>query len=159
MADIDITDLKLLSALQLNSKTSIAQLAETCAASTASVQRRLRRLRKSRVIERETIEIDRRAIGFEVKAIVSVELERDSAAETSSFKLKAKADSSVQHCYCIAGDVDFMLIVVAKDMDDYEAFTHRFFYADKNIRKFRTSIVVSEQKASNALPVFPQPTL
>ena len=35
------------------------------------------------------------------------------------------------HCYCIAGDADFILVVMAADMADYEAFTHRFFFADR----------------------------
>ena len=38
-------------------------------------------------------------------------------------------------------------------MTDYETFTHRFFFADKNVRKFRTSIVVSTEKATLDLPI------
>ncbi len=57
------------------------------------------------------------------------------------------------HCYCIAGDADFVLVVTAADMADYEAFTHRFFFADRNVRKFRTSIVVSTEKATSELPI------
>ncbi|WP_299865701.1 Lrp/AsnC ligand binding domain-containing protein [uncultured Roseobacter sp.] len=55
--------------------------------------------------------------------------------------------------YCIAGDADLLMIVVAKDIRDYEAFTHRFFLADKNVRKFRPSVVVSTEKATRELPV------
>ncbi len=55
--------------------------------------------------------------------------------------------------YCIAGDADFVMIVVAKDIAAYETFTHRFFFADKNVRKFRTSIVVSTEKATLELPI------
>lgn len=50
--------------------------------------------------------------------------------------------------HCIAGDVDFVVIVVASDIAIYEAFTHRFIFADKNAREFRTSIVVSPEKAT-----------
>uniref|UniRef100_UPI002F3EFCB8 Lrp/AsnC ligand binding domain-containing protein n=1 Tax=Paracoccus liaowanqingii TaxID=2560053 RepID=UPI002F3EFCB8 len=59
----------------------------------------------------------------------------------------------VTHFYCIAGDADFILIVMAQDIGDYEAFTHRFFFADKNVRKFRSSIVVSTEKATSELPI------
>ncbi|MEL6100328.1 MAG: Lrp/AsnC ligand binding domain-containing protein [Pseudomonadota bacterium] len=57
------------------------------------------------------------------------------------------------HFYCIASDSDFMMIVMAKDIQDYEAFTHQFFFADKNVRKFRTSIVVSTEKETLELPI------
>ncbi len=153
MSEIDKADLRLLSVLQIDAKTPIAKLAEVCASSPSSVQRRLRRLRTSEVIQRDTIQLDRHLVGFAVKALVAVELERDSAAETDLFKRRAVKDPNVQHCYCIAGEADFMLIVVARDVDDYEAFTQRFFVSDTNIRKFRTSMVVSEQKASCALPL------
>jgi hypothetical protein len=45
------------------------------------------------------------------------------------------------------------MIVVAKNIQDYEAFTQRFFFADKNVRKFRTSIVVSTVKATLEMPL------
>jgi len=45
------------------------------------------------------------------------------------------------------------MIVMAKDIQDYEAFTHQFFFADKNVRKFRTSIVVSTEKETLELPI------
>ncbi|WP_346728837.1 hypothetical protein [Paroceanicella profunda] len=42
---------------------------------------------------------------------------------------------------------------MARDIADYEAFTHRFFFADKNVRKFRTSTVVSTERATSEVPV------
>lgn len=155
MIDLDNSDRRLLFQMQQNAKTPIAELAELCGASTASIQRRLRRLRQAGVIKGETINVDRLSVGFNVKAIISVELERDSILDTNAFKDAASEEPNVQHCYCIAGEMDFVMIVVAKDMIDYEAFTHRFFFSNRNVRKFKTSIVVTEQKATNILPVWP----
>lgn len=150
---MDATDRKLLDILQRNSKISIQGLADATGISTASVQRRIRTLREAGVIKREVAILDPKAIGIGITAIVSVELERDRLDQIDAFKRKARDDRQVTHFYCIAGDADFILVVMAKDIAGYEAFTHRFFFADKNVRKFRTSIVVSTEKATSELPI------
>ena len=150
---MDKSDYKLLAVLQQNARTSIQELADHIGASTASVQRRLKVLRDEGVIQKEVAVLDPKKLGFGITAVVSVELERDRLDQIDAFKRKARQDHQVTNFYCIAGDGDFMMIVVAKDIADYEAFTHRFFFADKNVRKFRTSIVISTEKATLELPI------
>jgi len=150
---MDQADHKLLAILQQNARTSIQDMADYIGASTASVQRRLKVLRESGVIKGEVAVLDQQKLGFGITAVVSVELERDRLDQIDAFKRKAREDRQVLNFYCIAGDADFVMIVVAKDIADYEAFTHRFFFADKNVRKFRTSIVVSTEKATLELPI------
>ena len=139
--------------VQNDSRTTIQEMADKVGASTASVQRRLKALRDSGAIRGEAALLDQEMLGLGITAIVSVELERDSVDQTADFKRKARLDPHVTNFYCIAGDADFVMIVVAKDIKDYEAFTHRFFFSDKNVRKFRTSIVVSTVKATLQLPI------
>jgi len=150
---MDATDRKLLDLLQKNAKTSVQSLADATGISTASVQRRMRTLREAGVIKREVAILDPKSLGLGITAIVSVELERDRLDQIDAFKRKAREDRQVLHFYCIAGEADFILVVMAKDIAGYEAFTHRFFFADKNVRKFRTSIVVSTEKATSELPI------
>lgn len=150
---MDATDRKLLDLFQRNAKTSVQSLADATGISTASVQRRTRALREAGVIKREVAILDPKSLGLGITAIVSVELERDRLDQIDAFKRKAREDRQVTHFYCIAGEADFILVVMAKDIAGYEAFTHRFFFADKNVRKFRTSIVVSTEKATSELPI------
>ncbi|MFN3210278.1 MAG: Lrp/AsnC family transcriptional regulator [Roseovarius sp.] len=150
---MDAADRKLLDQLQRNARTSIQSLSETTGLSTASVQRRLRSLREAGAIRREVAILDPGQVGLGITAIVAVELERDRLDQIDAFKRKAREDRQVTHFYCIAGEADFILLVMARDIADYEAFTHRFFFADKNVRKFRTSIVVSTEKATSEVPI------
>lgn len=150
---MDSTDRKLLDLLQKNAKNSVQSLADITGISTASVQRRMRALRDAGVITREVAILDPKSLGLGITAIVSVELERDRLDQIDAFKRKAREDRQVTHFYCIAGEADFILVVMANDIAGYEAFTHRFFFADKNVRKFRTSIVVSTEKATSELPI------
>ncbi|WFE75826.1 Lrp/AsnC family transcriptional regulator [Roseinatronobacter sp. S2] len=150
---MDTTDRKLLNHLQKNARTPVQALAEATGISTASVQRRMRMLREAGVIKREVAILDPKPLGLGITAIVAVELERDRLDQIDAFKRKAREDRQVTHFYCIAGESDFILVVMADDIAGYEAFTHRFFFADKNVRKFRTSIVVSTEKATSELPI------
>lgn len=150
---MDATDRQLLGILQQNARTSIQDMADRAGISTASVQRRLKALRDTGVILKEVAVLDPKRIDLGVTAIVSVELERDRLDQIDAFKRKAREDSQVTNFYCIAGDADFIMIVVARDIPEYEEFTYRFFFADRTVRKFRTSIVVSTEKATLALPV------
>lgn len=150
---MDATDRKLLNHLQQNAKTPVQALADATGISTASVQRRMRMLREAGVIKREVAILDPKPLGLGITAIVAVELERDRLDQIDAFKRKAREDRQVTHFYCIAGESDFILVVMANDIAGYEAFTHRFFFADKNVRKFRTSIVVSTEKATSELPI------
>lgn len=153
MTITDATDRALLDHLQRNAKTPVQTLADATGISTASVQRRLRALRETGVIKREVAILDPKPMGLGITAIVSVELERDRLDQIDAFKRKAREDRQVTHFYCIAGEADFILVVMAKDIAGYEAFTHRFFFADRNVRKFRTSIVVSTEKSTSELPI------
>lgn len=153
MTIMDKTDRKLLDHLQKNSRIAVQALAEATGVSTASVQRRIRTLREAGVIKREVAILDPKPLGLGITAIVAVELERDRLDQIDAFKRKAREDRQVTHFYCIAGASDFILVVMAEDIAAYEAFTHRFFFADKNVRKFSTSIVISTEKATSELPI------
>ena len=109
---MDATDRKLLDQLQKNAKTSIRCLAEKTGLSTASVQRRMRTLRGTGAIRREVAILDPGQVGLGITAIVAVELERDRLDQIDAFKRKAREDRQVTHFYCIAGESDFILIVV-----------------------------------------------
>ena len=150
---MDTTDRNLLNHLQKNARIPVQALADATGISTASVQRRMRTLREAGVIKREVAILDPKPLGLGITAIVAVELERDRLDQIDAFKRKAREDRQVTHFYCIAGESDFILVVMSNDIAGYEAFTHRFFFADKNVRKFRTSIVVSTEKATSELPI------
>ncbi len=150
---MDSIDRRLLSALQRDANISVQSLAEIGAISTASVQRRLKALREAKVIKKEVAILDPKKLDLGITAIVAIELERDRVDQIDAFKRKAREDPQVLHFYCVAGDADFIMIVMAQDIEAYEAFTHRFLLADKNVRKYRTSIVVSTEKTTMELPI------
>lgn len=149
---MDRIDRLILDAMQRDARTPIAELADHAGASRASVQRRLRRMRGDGTIAAEVATVDPARAGFGVTAIITVELERDGPDRVAAFRRRARDEIQVQQCYCVAGESDFVVIALVRDMADYEAFTSRFFQ-DDNVRHYRSSIVVSRVKTSTQVPV------
>lgn len=150
---LDNIDRQLLALVQQNARTNMDRLAGEVGLSPAAVQRRLKRMRESGVIKAEVIIVDPIALGYHMTFVVAVEMERERTDILDAFRRRVLRETQVQQCYYVTGDSDFVLIVVAKDMDDYEAVSQRLFYEDANVRRCRTSVVVGRQsKISLTVP-------
>jgi DNA-binding Lrp family transcriptional regulator len=117
------------------------------------VQRRLKRLREIGVIQREVAEIVPRTVGLPITCMVAVDLDRERVSDLDRFKRKMLGMTEVQQCYYVTGQADFVLIVLVKTMEDYEAFTRRALLDDDNVRSFVTSVVLDRVKTGVAVPL------
>ena len=93
------------------------------------------------------------ALGHPITLFVEVELVSETAPDIDAAKSSFVAAPEVQQCYYVTGEVDFMLVVLVPSMTAYEALTRRLFFADANIRKFRTFVAMDRVKAGLAVPV------
>jgi Lrp/AsnC family leucine-responsive transcriptional regulator len=150
---MDNFDRRILEALQANNLTPAERLAETVGLSPSAVQRRVNRLRASGVIAADVSIVDPAVAGRPMTFIVEVSLERESAEAFEAFRRAMRAAPEVQQCYYVTGEGDFVLIITARDMNDYEQLTRRLFIEDSSIRRFRTSVVMRRVKASLAVPI------
>ncbi|NIB38071.1 Lrp/AsnC family transcriptional regulator [Pseudomaricurvus alkylphenolicus] len=150
---LDQHDLRILSVLQTNARIPIERLSEQVGLSTASVQRRLKRLRQQQTIAAEVAVVSPKRVGLAMTFMVSVELERDELRFLSEFKAKIKNEPRIQQCYYVTGDADFMLIVMTRDMEEFNSFVQEVFYGDKNVRRYKTSVVMERTKVGLELPL------
>jgi len=146
-------DLKILELLQIDVKISVERLSEEVGLSTASVQRHLKRLRDNKVIAQEVAIISPKAVDQSMTFIISVELNRNYKDCFNYFKSKVKKNNTIQQCYYITGEADFVLIVTARDMEKFEEFTQSFFFSDIAVLHFKTSVVMGRTKVGLTLPL------
>jgi len=151
-AELDRKDRQLLDLLQQDARQSLETLAGEVALSAPAVQRRIKRLRATGAIEREVAVVDPAVVGLPMTFIVIVELERESADQIDVFRRKVSAEPQVQQGYYVTGEGDFIIIAVARDMDDFEALTRRLFFDDPNVRRFRTSVAMGKAFRSLSVP-------
>lgn len=84
MAKIDEIDLKILSELSNNSAISIPKLSKKMAVNPSVIYSRIKRLKKRRLIERFTIEVNDYELGYKIKALVGIKMDskrRDNVIE------------------------------------------------------------------------------
>jgi len=151
--ELDRADAALLDAVQRNNRLTSEELADKVGLSPTACQRRLKRLRSEGVIEADVSIISPKAVGRPVTMIVLVSLERERADIVDRFKTSIRNTREVMIGYYVTGDADFILIVTARDMEEYEQFTRRFFYENHDIKGFKTMVVMDRVKASLAVPI------
>ena len=71
----------------------------------------------------------------------------------AAFERKMAAETDVQQCYFVSGEIDYLLIVTCRDMEDYNAFARRVLATEHNIKRFRTSFNLSRVKYETKVPL------
>ena len=84
--------------------------------------RRVRLLEEAGIIKRYVALVDQRAVGLPVSVFASVKLERQREEELDRFAAAVAEWPEVVECYLMTGPRDYLLRIVVRDLDAYEAF-------------------------------------
>jgi Lrp/AsnC family leucine-responsive transcriptional regulator len=151
--ELDRIDARLLAELQHNNRVSSEELGELVGLSSTGIQRRLKRLRSSGIIEADIAVVSPKAVGRDVMMLVMVSLERERADIIDTFKHSIRTTPEIMSGYYVTGDADFVLVVTTRNMEEYEQFTRQFFYNNPNIKGFKTMVVMDRIKAGFSIPI------
>lgn len=150
---LDKVDAEILDRLQRDGRLSNAKLAEQLALSETPCWRRLKRLEELGVIEGYQAILNRRMLGLGVMAFVQLAFTQHSEEVTAEFEKIIQACPNVLTCHNTSGDADFLLQVVARDLDDYSRFVDTVLRKMPGVSSIRSNISLRELKATNRLPV------
>lgn len=153
---LDDLDLRLLASLQQDNMRTADQLADLIGLSPSAIARRVRRLRESGAVAADVSILSPRAAGNPLCAIVHVQLERHAPQDGDRLRRRLIASPNVQLCLDIAGTFDILLLVVAPDMDAYNAFADETLAEHPAVRRIETTFVKKRVKATLAYPL-PEP--
>lgn len=145
----------MLSLLQEDGRMSNARLAEHLGLSETPCWRRLKRLEEEGVIEGYQAVLNRRRLGLGVMAFVQLRCSEHDRAATAEFQRIVQVTPNILACHNTTGADDFLLIVVARDLDDYSAFVDSTLRRLPGVTSIRSNLSLKEMKASNRLPVTP----
>ena len=151
---LDALDKAILALVQDDSRLTSEEIAQAVALSPTAVQRRLKRLREEGAIVAEVAIVSPGAVGRGLTALVGVELAQGGKQGLiDAFKRRLAARPEVQQCFYVAGGSDFVLVVTAVDVADYERLSRELFFDDPNIKKFTTTFVLETVKAGQRVPI------
>jgi Lrp/AsnC family transcriptional regulator, leucine-responsive regulatory protein len=149
----DGTDLLILSALQHDARLTIADLAEKANLSTSPIWRRVKRLEGEGLITGYHASISRRGIGWGVLAFVSVSIEDHQESAARAFEKAVASLPEIVACWSITGSTDFLLQVVARDLDTYAEFAMNTIRRLPGIKAMQTAFTLKEVKSPSPWPI------
>ena len=154
MKKIDRTDIQLLSLLQNNARMSNKELASAVNLAPSSCWERVRQLQEEGVVRAYRAELNPRALGIGLKAMVAVRLDRHSLSEVEHFRDHLQRSPEVVAIYHVGGVNDYLLHVVAVDSDHLREVILKTFASRPEVVHMETSIIFEYSK-SDELPIYP----
>jgi Lrp/AsnC family leucine-responsive transcriptional regulator len=142
----DATDARLLAELQADARLSNAELGRRVSLSAPAVAERLRRLERDGVLTGYHAEVDPRALGYTLGAIMRI---RPSARQLAKVAELARETDEVVECHRITGEDCFFMKLYVRDIGHLEEVLDRFILYGQTT----TSIIQSSPVARRPLPV------
>ncbi len=152
-AVMDKLDIALSECLQRDGRLSNVKLAEQLSLSEASCWRRQKRLEDSGIIEGYQAVLNRKQLGLGVMAFVQISCHEHGEEATAHFERIIESAPQVLSCHNTTGEADYLLQVVAKDLDGYSRFVEKVLRKLPGVTSIRSNLSLRELKTTHRLPV------
>lgn len=116
-SSLDNTDARILSALDADARLSMSELARLVGMSAPSVSERVRRLESAGVIRGFTIDLDTRAIGYQIRAMVRI---RPLPGKLHLVERLIQERPEFIECDKITGDDPFLARLVVRSIEEMD---------------------------------------
>ncbi|MBD8526194.1 Lrp/AsnC family transcriptional regulator [Pseudomarimonas arenosa] len=153
--DLDRIDFELLRLLRKNARMANKELAERVGVAPSTALERIRRLREARVIQGYHADIQPKALGITLQAIVAIRLTQHTRALVDSFREHLLQLSEVLAFYHLAGADDFQVHVAVQDADHLRDFALSAFAQRPEVAHIETRLIF-EYRRGDELPIYVQ---
>ncbi|KJZ53872.1 Lrp/AsnC family transcriptional regulator [Pseudomonas marginalis] len=150
---LDKVDIAISERLQRDGRLSNVKLAERLSLSEASCWRKQKRLEECGVIEGYQAILNRRKLGLGVMAFVQISCSDHSEEATEKFEKIIASAPQVLSCHNTTGEADFLLQVVASDLDSYSRFVEKVLRKLPGVLSIRSNLSLREMKTTHRFPV------
>jgi len=150
---LDKYEKRILALLQEDASLSTAAIAEKVGLSSSPCWRRIDRLEREGFIRRKVALVDRKKVGLNAHIFAQIKLNAHGRANLDEFAEAIRAFPEVLECYVLMGPVDFLIRVVASDIEAYERFFFNRLSQLPGVQEVNSTVALSEIKATTALPI------
>ncbi|GAB5487323.1 MAG: Lrp/AsnC family transcriptional regulator [Parasphingorhabdus sp.] len=150
--DIDQNDRNILKALQQDASLSLENLAAKLSLSTNACWRRIKRMEADGIIERRVAIVQPESVGLGMTAFVAVKTNDHSDKWLEKFAAAASSIDELVEFYRMAGEVDYMLKFLVRDMADYDRVYKKLIKA-VSLSDVSASFAMERIKYTTAVPV------
>lgn len=92
-------------------------------------------------------------LGLSITVITQIEVRKDKVESLTSIESNLVECPFVQQCYYVSGEWDFILVILAKNLEHYTSLTRELFFEKNNIKRFHTLVAIKTVKYSHLTPV------
>jgi len=152
---IDELDRSILAILQEEGRITNVELASRVGLTAPPCLRRMRALEESGVIKGYHAELDPGALGYGIMVFALVSLRSQAEADLRAFESHVAELPEVRECHMLNGEIDFILKIVAHDLQSFQNFLTSRLTPAPNVASVKTSLTIRTSKTSCGIPVDP----
>jgi Lrp/AsnC family transcriptional regulator len=152
MEQLDHKDRDILALLQRDAGLSMNELAERCALSKTAVWRRVRDLERRQVIRERVAILDAAQVGFPLTVFAQIRTNRHTDEWFGMFSRAVSSIPEILEFHRTSGDLDYLLRIVARDMQDYDR-VYKTLIKAVDLADVSSTFVMETIKSSTALPI------
>lgn len=150
---MDKIDKHILKLLQQDCSLSLQQLSDKLHLTTTPCWNRIKRLETEGLIKQRVALLDADKVGLELIAFVQIKTQQHSESWFENFVLQVKSFSQVMEFYRMAGEYDYMLKVLVKDMRSYDLFYKTLVNNVSGLTDVNSSFAMEQLKYTTELPL------
>lgn len=150
---LDRIDIKILNELQQNASLTNVELAARVNLSPSPCLARVRNLEKLGVIDRRIAVLDASVLGLRVTAFIQVKLEKQVQNSLDIFTRAIDRMGQVMECYLMTGESDYLLRVMALDIEDLEDLIVNKLSRIPGVSSIRSNLALKKISHKTVLPI------
>ncbi|MCK9542570.1 MAG: Lrp/AsnC family transcriptional regulator [Novosphingobium sp.] len=151
--NLDSFDRDILICLMEDARMPVAAIAERVSLSPTPVSRRLKRMEEEGVIRGYEPVLDLRALGFQLDVYVLINLQAHNDENIRRFEQAVLANPYVVACHAVTGDMDYLLHVIARDVEHLNQITLKSLVRIPGVRDTKSIIALEAVKQTRAAPL------
>ena len=154
---LDRIDRQILSDLQDDGRMTNVDLAKNAGISAPPCLRRVRALEEAGYVKGYNADLDPVLLGFNVAVFAHVGLSGQAEADLVAFEQMVDQWQEVRECHMLAGEMDFLLKIVARDWDEYQKFITSKLTAAPNVAQVKSALAIRSSKRLTGVPIQVRP--
>jgi DNA-binding Lrp family transcriptional regulator len=148
---LSLSDRRLLDALQYDATRSQVELAELAGMSRTSCWRRIRDFEEAGLIERQVAILNPTLAGMQIQVLLAVAMTEHTDENRHEFERHVQSLPEVTECHSVSGERDYVLQVLVKDMDAYNAFLNSQILKHPAVRSASSTFVLRRVKFTTCM--------
>tara|TARA_R110002096_G_scaffold257381_1_gene450682 strand:- start:12773 stop:13264 length:492 start_codon:yes stop_codon:yes gene_type:complete len=152
---LDEIDLVILQALQEEGRITNVQLAQRAGITPPPCLRRVRALEDAGLISGYHAELNAKALGYDLVVFAMVGLHSQAESDLQAFEKLVGGWPMVREAYMLNGEIDFILKIVARDLNHFQTFLTTHLTPAPNVESVKTSLSIRCGKHRPGVPFTP----